>query len=123
MSTSNTSFNATLAGLLSGHALSQYIARTGLPPRKVARAALLKILAQSGSPDHLPEPPVDTVLDPDSELSEKTSLERLSILVFAAFRPEWIKSFPEGLSYYSNHPKAWKRDILRPYRVWISDGL
>ena len=48
-------------------------------------------------------------------------LQALSYLVLASFRPDWVRSLPEALDYYHNHPDEWERDIITAYWAWLDE--
>lgn len=107
--------------LLACHALASALARDGLPARRDARRALVRLFSQSGVPVNPVMPKSANGLEDGFIANEETVGNCLAGLVLAAFRPEWVTDIRTGLCHYFRHPEQWKEDILKPFNEWINE--
>lgn len=94
-----------IANSLAGHFLGASVGRCGLPSRRSARQALLRIIAFHDKP-HKPRP--------DDGM-------QMTALIMTSFRPDWVRCLDAGLEHYARNPDAWENEILTPLRSWIDD--
>lgn len=113
-----------IANLLACHALTSALARGGLPTRRDARRALVRLFSQTGVPTEPIIPRSPEEFEEGFITDDSTFGDCLAGLVLAAFRPDNVTEVRQAfkaLSHYHQHPDEWQKDILVPFDEWLSE--